>query len=335
LAGTTIRAAALFAAGEGAAAGAVPVKAAALAKGVSRTMFVTKLKTWLAVLLAGGMIGVVGVFAALPPAAEKPETKKEAPKPAAASAEQPKEAAVKTDREKIQGSWALVSSEAGDRKSSAEEVKKSATKLEFAGEKVLVAQGDGSQLATFRLDPAKEPKEIDLVLLKTEVHKGIYKLDGDTLTICKSHPPEERPAEFATTKGSKWPMVLVFKRSGESDHAKLQGTWTVTASEVDGKPAEKRKGDKFVIAGKKITVRQEGQADQGIAFKLDPFASPKAADLTALDGKQKGTTLSAIYALDGDTLKLCVSFEEQRPAEFAAPPGRKMQTFVLKRDKDK
>ena len=75
--------------------------------------------------------------------------------------------------------------------------------------------GDQAQDGTFKLNETKKPKEIDLTVTedgKTEAHLGIYKLDGDTLTICKSHPPQDRPTEFASKEGEKWPAVFVFKR---------------------------------------------------------------------------------------------------------------------------
>jgi uncharacterized protein (TIGR03067 family) len=37
---------------------------------------------------------------------------------------------------------------------------------------------------TFRLDPARSPKQIDLDGPRKALHYGIYKLDGDELTVC-------------------------------------------------------------------------------------------------------------------------------------------------------
>ncbi len=331
----TIKAATAFAAGEAAAAGAVSAEVAALARGVMTAMLWTKRKTAAALLLAVGVIGTVaGLISSRPLAAGQAEARKEGRQKAAAPKVGPRtEGPRKTDREQLQGSWALVAAEVGGRKASADEVKQIGIKLDFAGDKVVYEQGGASEATTFRLDPAKGPKEIDLVLGKTEVHKCIYRLDGDRLTVCKSHPPRERPTAFASKAGSKWPMLLVFQRAGQSDHAKLQGTWTITASEIEGKPVDKRKGHQFVFAGDKMTVRQPGQENDEATIKLDPLASPKTIDFVVQTGKQKGTTVLAIYALEGDTLKLCLSWDERRPGAFAAPPGRKMQLIVLKRDK--
>jgi hypothetical protein len=75
-------------------------------------------------------------------------------------------------------------------------------------DKVTVKQGDKTMEATIKLDETKKPKEIDMTITEggqTEVHLGIYQLDGDTWKVCKSHPPQERPTELATTEGPKWP----------------------------------------------------------------------------------------------------------------------------------
>jgi len=47
-----------------------------------------------------------------------------------------------------------------------------------------------------------------------------------------------------------------------------------------------------------------------------------------------GQVWPAIYALDGDSLKICMEGQGKRPTEFATVPKRKMMLFVLKRAKD-
>src|SRR5947209_17622248 len=69
---------------------------------------------------------------------------------------------------------------------------------------------------TIRLDPAKEPKEIDFTDVsgenKGKTGKGIYQVDGDTLKICHGMPTNpERPKEFASKPGSGL-FVVVWKR---------------------------------------------------------------------------------------------------------------------------
>jgi uncharacterized protein (TIGR03067 family) len=87
--------------------------------------------------------------------------------------------------------------------------------LTFKGEQVTLVAGGEREEGTFKVDDSKTPKELDLTVTeggREQTHLAIYKLDGDTLRVCKSHPPDLRPTEFATQAGAKWPAIFVFKR---------------------------------------------------------------------------------------------------------------------------
>jgi uncharacterized protein (TIGR03067 family) len=200
LVASTAKAATLFAAGQ-AAAGLVPAGVAALTEGVLRAMLFAKLRVAFAVLLVLAILGLgAGAFAYRALAEDKPGA--------------PKGGAGKTDLEKLQGTWTFVSLETGEGKAPEEEVK--AFTIVIKDDKGTMTDGKGrTQEGILRLDPGKKPKEIDMTVNedgKEEVHLGIYKLEGDTWTVCKSHPPEERPTEFATKQGAKWPMLFVCKK---------------------------------------------------------------------------------------------------------------------------
>ena len=73
----------------------------------------------------------------------------------------------------------------------------------------------------FKIDPAKSPKQLDLQREKDgkvkTLYQGIYKIEGDTLTFCRSALPVgtslgERPTEFKAGAGV---VLLQFKRSGK------------------------------------------------------------------------------------------------------------------------
>jgi RNA polymerase sigma factor (sigma-70 family) len=191
----TIKAAVLTAAGQ-AAAGAIPATVAALSKGVLRAMLLSKLKVVAAVALAvtvaalGTVVWVRQTLADMPAAAAK----EEAPK----------------DEETIVGTWAYVSVEAGGHKVPEEQVKEA--KLIFAADGKFTAMVKGKKTeGTYKLDPAKKPKAIT-TNDEGKTHNGIYKIDGDNLTLCM---PEgdgaERPTEFVSKEGSKV-ILVVLKR---------------------------------------------------------------------------------------------------------------------------
>jgi len=63
----------------------------------------------------------------------------------------------------------------------------------------------------FKIDATKSPKQIDLMKEPGKVWPGIFKIEGDTLTLCRSHGAGgERPTAFAGGPGI---MLYVYKRS--------------------------------------------------------------------------------------------------------------------------
>ena len=134
-------------------------------------------------------------------------------------------------------------------------------------------------------------------------------------------------------------LVLSFSLAAWSADAKdgdaIQGTWLPSAAELAGEkfPDEVRKTIKLVIKDDKYTVTVGEKVDKGTA-KLDPKAKPKALDITGTEGPNKGKTILAIYALDGDTLRVCYDLSgKSHPTEFKTKAGTQLFLVTYKREK--
>ena len=92
--------------------------------------------------------------------------------------------------------------------------------LSFAGNRFHIQSKDGKPLyaGTVRVNPSAKPAAIDLEntegVVKGKAWKGIYRLDGDTLTICDNEPnlAERRPTVFEAKSGSGY-VLITFRRA--------------------------------------------------------------------------------------------------------------------------
>jgi uncharacterized protein (TIGR03067 family) len=111
------------------------------------------------------------------------------------------------DDEKVQGEWTVTAAEKG-KKPIGDLANASLT---IKGDQITLDNGDKKETVTFVLDPAKAPKHITITDRGEKKIGGIYKLEGDTLTICFIHDSDERPTSFETKEGTAL-TLLVLKR---------------------------------------------------------------------------------------------------------------------------
>jgi uncharacterized protein (TIGR03067 family) len=117
----------------------------------------------------------------------------------------------KQELEKLQGTWTFVSYEESGFKFD----QSSVTSLVIRGDTFqFKATGDFAPQGTLALDPAKQPKHLDLIVKEDDGDQatwpGIYELAGDTLKLCIDDGKQEHPKEFKTTMVKF--KLFVFKR---------------------------------------------------------------------------------------------------------------------------
>jgi RNA polymerase sigma-70 factor (ECF subfamily) len=193
--------------------------ALSLAERVLRRLLLDRLKVLGAVLV---LLTLLGTAAAVswsvfpPPPAPEPLT----PAPVEV-AEEPVDP--RQDLEKMQGEWHLVACEINGKAWKPEEVREHTMSID--GDRwedvigpwprptdlimtALVHRWDG----TFRLDPAKRPREMNRVE-GPRVSRRIYKFEGDRLVMC--YLPlrtAKRPTEFASVSGGEKQVLEVWQR---------------------------------------------------------------------------------------------------------------------------
>jgi uncharacterized protein (TIGR03067 family) len=133
-------------------------------------------------------------------------------------ADDPEAEALRREVARHQGAWA-VTSFVREGKASPKELVASIVRV-VEGDHV-VWKRDGKSFAgtAVALDPSKDPATIDVIPdggpSRGERVLGIYKLDGDTLTICMADPGRDRPRAFEAPEGSKQ-TLMTFRRRDRS-----------------------------------------------------------------------------------------------------------------------
>ena len=128
---------------------------------------------------------------------------------------QPKQDQVKDPTLDLQGGWKMVLLFVNGDEVPADQA--ASGELLVADDEYRPKLGATVEASTFKIDASKKPKAIDFTYTsgfsKGKTIKGIYKIDGDDLTICRGLSPDnDRPDEFAAPTGSEL-MLVVWKRS--------------------------------------------------------------------------------------------------------------------------
>ena len=125
----------------------------------------------------------------------------------------------KTDNELIQGTWKPTDFRFGDQKLT-DDIKDllNEIRIKITDGKVSFVILEQSMEGTFKLDPTKSPKQIDLTMEDAKV-EGIYELKEDKIRICGAEPGKTRPTTFTGDANIIFEMERVepAKTGGKSD----------------------------------------------------------------------------------------------------------------------
>lgn len=120
-------------------------------------------------------------------------------------------------------------------------------------------------------------------------------------------------------------LAAAFETRPGDPQKKLEGSWTATKEERDGKAVEDLVGHRLTLSGDRFEIKSKnGKNLYAGAVKLDHSAKPAAFDFEHTEGILKGKVWKGIFTLKGDTLTTCDNGpdpDKPRPTAFEAKQG--------------
>ena len=118
------------------------------------------------------------------------------------------------EMKKFDGKWKVTKLETEGQQVGSDDVP--AMSLKFEGAELTYDSGEGEKKGSYKIDPEKSPKQIDISHKsptgEDETLKGIYKFEDKQLILCIPVPgagDTARPTEFKTVTGSKLLLVTL------------------------------------------------------------------------------------------------------------------------------
>jgi uncharacterized protein (TIGR03067 family) len=178
---------------------------------------------------------------------------------------------------------------------------------------------------------AQEVLRIMRWIRTARVAVGLLLLVGLAAGLSLSVPgaPAGAPAPVVAPGGGTAPAG---GKTVEEDRRKLQGTWEAVAAEADGKPipAGLLQGFRMVVAGDRLTFNPETRKRES-TFQVDASRQPRRLILKQLEPEARGQQVTALYAFEGASLRLCLdNAGKGTPSEFATRPGDGRRLLVLR-----
>lgn len=126
-----------------------------------------------------------------------------------------KDDAIKRDRQRIEGTWLVVSLEMSGNKSMDEDAKKLKVVIGADGSWNVTVEGNEVNQGTSTIDPLQSPKTIDFTPTvgddKGKLSPGIYEVGENTLKFCVAPSGKGRPSEFTSTQSNEQ-ILLTLER---------------------------------------------------------------------------------------------------------------------------
>jgi len=148
--------------------------------------------------------------------------------------------------------------------------------------------------------------------------------------------PSQKAEEFMSSIHGHFVVALTLfagilhgALADETKEPEIAGVWEVERVEFGGAAIDGLKGARLVLAadGKKTFTLPSGVVETG-TYSIDTQKSPREIDSTT---EGKAGTQHGIYIVEGDVLKMCLSSQGARPAEFATKQGSDLLLIILKR----
>jgi uncharacterized protein (TIGR03067 family) len=120
-------------------------------------------------------------------------------------------------------------------------------------------------------------------------------------------------------------LVLACAQLARAADKDLQGTWTATKAQRDGRAATDLVGHTLLFSGDRFEIQSKDRKSlYSGTVQVEANTKPAVIDFQHAEGGLKGKTWKGIYVLDGETLTICDNAENldaARPSEFAAQSG--------------
>jgi len=259
------------------------------------------------------------------------------------------------DLERLQGTWNVTSLESNGQQM---------PEITFNGATIVITDdhfrstGMGAIYeGTLELDPTQTPNAFDMLFTAGHAegvrHPGIYKLAGDTWTLCIATQGSKRPKTFSTKAGSGFALETLQREvvgkgakpksksatAGATANTKtsthhndasfgpateLEGEWEMISAVFNGIPMDPNlvKWCKRITRGNVTKVVAGPQVFLNATFSLDHSKKPGLIDYVNLEGASKGKVQAGIFTLSDGELKICMAAPgEKRPNDFSSHPG--------------